>query len=160
MTGAAPESYSRVQKTLHWAIAALVLAQYVALDGISRAFGAGMREGSFVWSGVVVGHVVVGVLILGLTLWRLGLRLRRGAPAPVAGSAVVRAAAGAVHWAFYGVLIAMAVSGGVAWFGQSGAAAAAHLAGKTLLLGLVAVHVGAALFHQFWRRDGLIGRMV
>lgn len=160
MSRPAPDSYSRAQKALHWAVAGLVLAQYVLLDGIARAFGAGMREGTFAYSGVVVGHIVVGVAILGLTLWRLGLRLTRGAPPPPASEpALARAAASVVHWAFYLVLIAMAVSGAVAWFGEVGPAANAHMLGKTLLLALIALHVGAALAHQFWWRTGLMARM-
>ncbi len=160
MTTAVPVSYSRAQKLLHWAIAALVLAQYVLLDGIARAFGAGMREGTLAYSGIVVGHIVVGVLIAVLTLWRLGLRLTRGAPpAPASEPAPLRAVAALAHWAFYVILIAMAASGAVAWFGQFGPAAAAHMLGKTVLLALIALHVGAALYHQLWLRDGLIARM-
>ncbi|MBP7002780.1 cytochrome b/b6 domain-containing protein [Amaricoccus sp.] len=160
MTGAVPQEYSRTQKSLHWAIAALVLAQYLAFDGIARAFGAGMREGGFEYSGVVVGHIVAGVLILGLTLWRLALRLTRGVPpAPAAEPGLARVAAGAAHWGFYGLLIAMAASGAVAWFGHVGPAAAAHMLGKTLLLALIGLHVAAVLAHQLWWRTGLIGRM-
>lgn len=156
----APDAYSRAQKALHWTIAALVAAQYLVFDAIGRAFGAGMREGVFAYSPGVVGHIAAGVLILALTLWRLVLRLRRGVPAaPAAEPAPLRLAAAAAHWAFYAALIALPVTGAVAWFGEVGPAAAAHMLGKTVLLALIGLHVLAAVVHQFWWRTGLIGRM-
>jgi cytochrome b561 len=35
----------------------------------------------------------------------------------------------------------------------------AHNIGSRLMIGLVALHVGAALYHQFWRQDRLLARM-
>jgi cytochrome b561 len=37
---------------------------------------------------------------------------------------------------------------------------AAHELGAALLLALLALHIGAALFHEFWLRDGVFRRML
>lgn len=68
----------------------------------------------------------------------------------------------AAHWghlALYALMILMPLSGLAAWFGGLEAAAEVHEAMKPLLLILVAVHVAAALWHQFWLKDGLLLRM-
>ena len=36
---------------------------------------------------------------------------------------------------------------------------AAHIAAATALLLLAALHIVAALYHHFWRRDGVLGPM-
>jgi cytochrome b561 len=35
----------------------------------------------------------------------------------------------------------------------------AHGLGAWALMGLIALHIAAALYHQFWRRDRLLARM-
>ena len=98
--------------------------------------------------------------------------------APVRGSPLWRERlARAVHVAFYFVILAMVASGigmmilsgaGSVVFGGTGAGLpdfrdflprVPHGAGARLLLALLAAHVGAALHHQFIRRDGLLARM-
>ncbi|HRO10698.1 cytochrome b/b6 domain-containing protein [Amaricoccus sp.] len=153
-------SYSRAQKALHWAIALLVGLQYLAFDEIGRAFGMGMRSGEFTVTGGVRAHVVTGIAILVLMLWRIGLRLTRGAPPPPADEPpLAQRAAVAVHWAFYGLLVALPVSGLLAWFLPSGPLGGLHDLGRMLLMWLVLLHVGAVLVHQIWWRTGLIRRM-
>ncbi|HVH03264.1 MAG TPA: cytochrome b/b6 domain-containing protein [Amaricoccus sp.] len=159
-SAARPDSYDRTQKALHWTIALLVGAQYLAFDGIGRAFNVGLREGSFAYSAGTIGHIAAGSLILGLMAWRLGLRLTRGTPPPPdAEPAIAKLAAHAVHWAFYGLLIAMPLSGLAAWFLPSRQIGGLHDLGQTLLLGLIGMHVAAVLVHQLWWRSGLIARM-
>jgi cytochrome b561 len=155
-----PDSYSRTQKRLHWAVAALVGAQYLAFDGIGRAFGAGFREGSFAYTAGAVSHIVVGTLILALMAWRLGLRLTRGAPpAPAEKPALAKLAAHALHWAFYGFLIAMPLSGLAAWFLPSREIGDLHDLGQSVLLWLIGLHGAAVVVHQLWWCSGLIARM-
>ena len=155
-----PDSYNRTQKLLHWTIALLVGAQYLAFDGIGRAFGAGFREGSFAYTAGTIGHIFAGSLILVLMAWRLGLRLTRGTPpAPDAEPAVAKLAAHIVHCAFYGLLLAMPLSGLAAWFLPSREIGGLHDLGQTVLLWLIGLHVAAVLVHQLWWRSGLIARM-
>ena len=61
--------------------------------------------------------------------------------------------------ALYALMVLMPVSGAVAWFGTVEAAPEVHEAMKPAMLILVLVHVAAALWHQFWLKDGLMLRM-
>ena len=63
------------------------------------------------------------------------------------------------HLALYGVMILIPLSGLVAWYGVVEAAAEVHEIAKPVLILLVAGHVAAALYHQFWLKDGLLLRM-
>jgi cytochrome b561 len=93
------------------------------------------------------------------------------------GSDVQVMAAKVVHAAFYPLLLAVAASG-IAMIALSGAAAvlffgaagslpdfwayaprAPHMIFAYALIGLVVLHIAAALFHQFVKRDGLLARM-
>lgn len=75
------KGYSLAQISLHWIIALLVLAQFLNDDAIGAAWRAIRRGAAEVPGGVLVtAHVVAGIAILALVLWRLGLRLTRGAP--------------------------------------------------------------------------------
>jgi cytochrome b561 len=132
----------------------------MAFDGIGRAFGTGMREGSLAYTAGTVGHIVAGTLILGLTAWRLGLRLSRGAPsAPPEEPGLAQMAAHAAHWAFYALLLALPLSGLLAWFLPSRTLGELHDLGQTVLLWLIGLHVAAVLVHQLWWRTGLFARM-
>jgi len=155
-----PKGYSARQIRLHWMVAVVIVLQFVLHEPMSQAWE-GIEEGdspAFNW--LVLAHIAGGALVLIFALWRLGLRQMRGVPpVPDAGSAPLRVAAHLVHWGLYTLMIAMPLSGGVAWFGGISAAAEAHEAMKPALLALVAVHVLAALWHQFWLKDGLMLRM-
>lgn len=97
--------------------------------------------------------------IIPLMLARLALRLRIGAPTPTvaAGSLAARLAL-CVHFAFYAVLIAEGMTGAIAtylWWPMS----AAHVILFDVLLALVSMHVVAALWHQFVRKDAMLRRI-
>jgi cytochrome b561 len=104
-------------------------------------------------------HIRVGLAIVALMLGRLALRLWAGAPAPgdAAGGFTVRFVQG-VHFAFYAVLITEGITGAVAsyfWWPIS----AVHVILFKVLLALVAIHVAAAFWHEFVRKDAVIHRM-
>ena len=80
-------------------------------------------------------------------------------PPPESEPAPLRLAAHLGHMALYALMVLMPVSGAVAWFGTVEAAAEVHEAMKPAMLILVLVHVAAALWHQFWLKDGLMLRM-
>lgn len=124
------------------------------------------------------GHMIAGGLILVLMLARLVLRLRTRRPAAVStGHPALDRLAPAMHAALYGLVFVMAGSGiGMAVlaglpaivFGGVGSLPAnfdallpraVHGAAAALLMALIALHVAAALYHQFVRRDGLMSRM-
>ncbi|MBM3612659.1 MAG: cytochrome B [Alphaproteobacteria bacterium] len=155
-----PASYSRAQIRLHWIVFALVALQYILHEGMVEAWDA-LRETGAAEGGPLVGaHIAGGLAVLALVIWRLWLRRTRGVPPPVApaGTLATRIA-GLAHGALYALLVAMVLTGGMAWFGGIEAAANAHSVLRIALLALIALHAGAALWHQFVRRDGVMARM-
>ena len=124
-------------------------------------------------------HVPIAVAILVLTFLRIVWWWRFDSkPHSVAGSAHWQErTAQAVHVLFYVVILAM-VASGVGMMALSGATPTifggagallpdfwkypprlAHGIGARLLLALLVLHVGAALYHHFVRRDGMLWRM-
>lgn len=156
-----PKGYSAAQIALHWIVAALVAAQFIFHEAIAEAWDA-VEEGlGAAFDPLVLGHVVGGVLILALVVWRLALRLNRGAPPPPGNEpGVLVQLAHAVHWGFYAVLAVMAVSGGLAWFGGVTSAAEVHEVLKAILLAMIALHVAAIAFHRIVLRNDVMVRMV
>ncbi len=156
-----PHGYTRTQIILHWLIFALILAQFVFHDGISDAFEDLERSGTFTGTPLMAQHIFTGILILGLVVWRLVIRLRRGAPPlPENEPAMLKLAAHGTHIALYLLMVLVPVSGMVAWFGASGDAADAHEIMKSVLLVLVALHVAGALVQKFVLKTNVLSRMV
>ena len=90
-----------------------------------------------------------------------GLRRSRGVPPPPEGEGTLLGRAAALgHWALYALMVLMPVSGLVAWFGGVDTAGEAHEVMSNLMLFVLAVHVAAALWHQFWLKDHLLLRMM
>lgn len=155
-----PKGYSRGQIRLHWIVALLLVPQFLLHDAIKATFLAIGKGEGFSYSPLLVGHIVGGIVILLLMVWRLALRAQRGVPLPPTGEAPARqAVAKAVHLALYAVLLLLPLSGIAAWFGHADAAAQFHNLMKLPLLALVGLHVVGALYHQFVLRNGLIERM-
>ncbi len=124
-------------------------------------------------------HMSLGMVIGVLMLIRLGTRLFTTKP-PHAdiGNATLNKLGQAAHWGLYALVFGMVASGiGISLmaglpdivFGGSGAPLpadfsafpprAAHGLLATLLGLTILGHVGAALYHQFVRRDRLLSRM-
>lgn len=153
--------YSRTQIALHWAVAALVAAQYIFKDGIVGAWAAIGQGETLAFDPLVMAHVAGGGLILALVVWRLVLRLRRGVPPPPRNEpSALKALSHVAHWAFYAVLAAMSVTGALAWFGSVTQAAGAHDVLKVVLLALVALHVVAVPFHRLVLKNNVMQRMI
>ncbi len=153
------KGYSRVQIALHWAIFALIAFQIVASDWMSEAWRAVGNGTVPVVDALVRGHIIGGIAVLLLALWRVGLRLGRGAPEVPPGPPMVQLAGRVTHLALYGLMVLVPVSGMVAWFGGVAAAAEGHVLLKNLMIALILLHVVAALYHQFIVKDGLLNRM-
>ena len=66
----------------------------------------------------------------------------------------------ALHWAFYAVLAAMAVTGSLAWFADVTPAAQAHNVLKVVLLALIVLHVLAVPFHRLVLKNNVMRRMI
>ncbi len=173
----ASERYSGVSQALHWSIALLVFAQ-LAMGKFFEVEAEESGESLFDL------HTAFGLLVLGLMLVRLGWRLTHTVPPlPAATPAGLRLMTKAVHLAFYGLLIALPLSGWAltsvegdpvtffGWFAVpalpvSGGEAAedfieeAHELMGNVLLALAALHVLAALKHHFFDKDNVLRQML
>ena len=88
-------------------------------------------------------------------------RAGSGSSRPAAAKPILlRLAARAVHLAFYAVILLMPATGGMAWFGGIETMAAVHGAGKPVILALVALHIGGALYQHFVARTDVLRRML
>ena len=139
--------YSRIQIVLHWAAFAFVAQQYLFKDAISAAWERASEGIEVAFDPLVLGHIVGGALVLGLAIWRLMLRARRGVP-PQSGSSFQKMLARVSHLGLYALMFLMPISGSVAWFGGVEAAAFGHNVMKVMLLAFIALHVAGALYHE------------
>ena len=180
--GRAPvEIYRRTARLLHWLTVALVAVQLPV--GLYMTYrGHTLNVFDKLTGALYNGHKVVGVTILLVVLWRLAYRLTRGAPADEPTIAPwQRLASRLNHWGMYVLLICVPVAGYVGislfpaldifgLFSLPGVVAPDKEAAKTaffvhgllarLLVLLIVVHVAAALFHYFVRKDNVLGRMI
>lgn len=171
------EPYSGLSRLFHWGVALLIFGMIPAgvimvQEGLPRS----LQNTLFIF------HKNVGVIVLGLMLARLAWRFLRPPPAlPVTIPAWQRWAAGVSHTALYVLAIAVPVAGYVRvraggfpieWLDAMGAptlvpksealaeaAKAAHYYGGLLLAAVIAVHIGAALYHGLIRKDGIVSRI-
>lgn len=166
-------SYGTVAVGIHW-LSVLVLAMLFASGSLADD-AADPAEKAFLLSL----HAPLGAAVLVLTLarlvwwWRFDTR-----PAPIGSDpAWQEKIAKAVHAALYIVVLGMAASG-IGMFALSGAGLIVfggapgplpdfdlyaprvpHGIGAKILLGLVVLHAGAALYHHFVKRDATLKRM-
>ena len=158
MARATPLGYSRTQIVLHWVIAALVLFQLVFNQGMQDAWEAIEKGG--VAGGFNI-HAAAGLLTFVLVLWRIGLRLTRGAPpAPAEEHPALKVLAIAVHGLLYLLILILPLGGAMAWFLGIETAAKVHAAVQVLLWPLIGLHVLGALAHAFVFRTGVMRRML
>lgn len=166
--------YSAVARWLHWIIAILVIWNIVS--GIGHE--ALPREQRITIMGL---HISSGIAILVLSLVRLGWRFtHRPPPLPPMTGWQIGLAHG-THWLFYAAMILLPLSGWaivsdgpfpISWLGLfevpklpvAGteiveAAEEGHEIFGWLMVPLVLLHVGAALWHQFALKDNLLARM-
>jgi len=106
-------------------------------------------------------HVLLGGLTLLLAIWRVYLRVTRGAPdLPAEENAALKMVAKITHLALYGAIFIMPLSGIGAWFGGQEIAATVHTTFKFVFLISIALHVVGALYQQFILKTGLLKRMM
>jgi cytochrome b561 len=169
--------YRTPARLFHWTVAILVLLMIPAgVTMIQDGIGRSLQNTLFIF------HKNVGVVVLLLVLARLAYRLLHPPPPlPEAVPALQRRIAGATHAALYALLLIVPLAGYVrvraGGFPIEGldamglpalvprsetlaeAAKALHWAGGLALAALVLLHVGAALYHGIFRRDGIFSRM-
>jgi cytochrome b561 len=179
------ERYHGAAMTIHWVTAVFVLG----LIATGLVMGAAL-PGDAAAAGILPLHASFGLSVLALTVARIVLRFTvRPPPLPKALPAWERFAAQALHGLFYVLLILIPMSGWVVvsvaanppslpWFGAFGEmprlppppdgqgqmvaerVMSTHRTLAYVLIGLLAVHIAAALRHLLFLRDGVMARMV
>lgn len=163
MRKAEPKGYSGTQIMLHWAIAGLVVIQFLINQGMEESFTAFMRGGTVPAETLRMAnlHAISGGAIFVLALWRLWLRFTRGVPAlPAEEPTATRLLARATHALFYALLIGMPVAGAAAWYLGIAGAGRAHGLAAYLLLGLIGLHLAGVLVQFFVFKSGVPGRIL
>lgn len=169
----APTRYHPVHVAMHWIIFLLV----IMMLGIGKFVMPGVPTDNPQKAFMLQTHAYIGIFITVLLVVRLILRFTSRKPAPAdAGNAFLNFVAKAVHFLLYLLLIGMAASG-LGLFQQANLPAvfnrtipypqdffqylprAGHGLFSTVLLLLILLHFGAAMYHQFIRRDNLLSRM-
>ena len=164
--------YGTVAICIHWMSALLII---VLLASGIRADGAEDAATKVPFLRV---HVALGVTILVLTLVRIGWWWRADKkPASIPMPKLQDRLSRAVHVLFYIVILGMA-SSGVGMLILSGAGSiiyggvaenlpnfwdyapkTPHAIGAKFMIVLLVLHAGAAIYHQFFVKDGLLKRM-
>lgn len=170
------DSWGRLSRLLHWSTAGLVFLQLMlGLLAVSWPLSP-LKLDLFVW------HKSFGMLVLALTLLRLGWRWANPVPRlPATMPAWQRRLAHLTHALLYGLLLALPLTG---WLINSAANIpfrifwlvplpdllapdrqlaelfkTSHAVLIVLLLALLGLHIGAALYHHYRRHDGVLLRM-
>ncbi len=167
----ASDRYGSVAIAIHWLTAILILVMFIL------GFSAEEAETDALERMLLIPHIVIGITILLLTLFRIGWWVfadKKPAEQPGIPTWQARLAT-LVHILAYVFIIGLAVSG-IATNIVSGMIPAlasgtplpsledvapfeVHETLAKLFIGLLVVHIGAALYHHFIRRDGLLARM-
>lgn len=153
-------TYDRVSIWLHWLIAAAMAIQFATgwLWGIYERGS----EPRFILFRI---HIVVGSVIFALALIRISWRLTHKAPPPPAGmSRATFIASKAAHGLLYLAIIVQPLLGllTITAFGKSIGRwpRDLHMILVNVIAAIILIHVAAAIWHQFVRRDNLMRRML
>jgi cytochrome b561 len=169
--------YTSTAKLLHWLIVALLIAQFIfawTMPHIGRNTPV---------TTLISLHFTFGIIVLGVAIARLAWRATHREPAPLDGVPPWQVlSARVLHWSLYVLLFVVPILGwinaswrgmpismfgtelpqlvatrapGWRWTGDVHA-----LLSNYLMLTLVGLHVLAALYHYFIRRDQVLQRML
>lgn len=168
--------YNALARTFHGLTAGLLAVQFILAWTMPDVHRDTKPIGLIGW------HIGVGMVILLLALVRLLWRkVNAPPPEPSTLPGALRTIARMTHWTLYALLLVVPLMGwanassrgwSVALFGalpmpplSPAGSAIGHALGDWhrnfawVLLALVGLHVGAALYHQFILRDGTLHRM-
>jgi cytochrome b561 len=173
----AAAAYTVTARVLHWVTAVLILFLVPLGIAIANEWGGPLQDSLYDL------HRSVGTLLIPLVLLRLLHRWSRPpSPLPDEIPAIQRFAAHATHWCLYALLLVQPIIG---WMATSAHRAPIlvfglfelppicpedRLASERLffihglsgmaIAGLVAIHIGGALYHHFVRKDRVLMRMI
>ena len=170
-------SYTGTDKMLHWLILALLIAQFAfawTMPDIGRNTPV---------TTLISLHFTFGIVILAVAVVRLVWRGAHGEPPPEDGAPPWQtASARVIHWLLYALLLVVPLLGWInaSWrnmpivmFGHplpqlvatrapgwSWSGDVHSILANYVMLTLVGLHVAAALYHYFIRRDRVLQRML
>ncbi len=177
-----PQSYGGVARTLHWLIALLILTAIglgLYAEDLPRDSDAAVATLKTIYSL----HKTIGVTVFFAALLRILWALSQPKPAPLHPERRLETfAAEAVHWALYGAMLVMPLSGWISHAAQAGFAPILWPFGQTLpfvphsdalahgfetlhklsalvLYAALALHIAGALKHALIDRDATLARM-
>jgi cytochrome b561 len=182
MAGSASDeaTYSATARRFHWWTAAFVLLLQIPVGLFMVRYGAA-TDFAAPTGQLYDGHKLMGLLILSLVLARLAYRLARGAPPDEPTIETwQKALSHLTHWGLYLMLIVVAFLGWLAtsYYGEIrpfGIKVPSLVAADTdysttvynwhklaayVLIVLIGMHIGGALYHYFIRKDGVLRRML
>ena len=170
------KSYDPVTKILHWLIFALIAAQY-AVGEFMPHIGRKTED-----AGLVALHMSLGATVLVAIVIAIAWRITHPVPPLPELPRWQRLFSVAVHWGLLGLVLLMTLLGwaatnsrgwpvpvlglvplpaiaptGARWAHDAGDI---HVFLVNVLLGLVILHAGAALYHHFVLRDKVLKRML
>lgn len=168
-----PRRYHPMLVGLHWLMAVFIIMMLAVGRFLFPTLTDAAQETSAART-----HMTLGLFLLALIVIRFIVRLRTPKPAPATtGNAILDKIGVITHYLLYILILVMALSGTGTMLTAgltpllSGAniAVPEHLLGYPpyavhgltgwLLIGLLGLHIGAAFFHQFIKRDNLFSRM-
>ena len=172
--------YTNTAKILHWTIAAAIVLQFVLakLADLAGDSDLAVRE-----LALLANHKSVGITIFALALFRLVWRAKNPPPPlPAAMPTWQVRASHFSHWALYGLIIVIPITGwlmssasaySVSWFNLfqlpdlivpdpelKKTLKDVHETLAKILAVIALVHIGAALKHAMFDKDGVLSRMV
>jgi cytochrome b561 len=172
------KSYNGIERANHW-IAAIAIISLLGMGWILylEALSGGTEKAARDL------HKAFGTIMLAFAIWRVGYRLVRGFPAPVAalGSGQLLLSR-VVHYLLLALIVIMPASGffkslfagrpidmfGLFTIGSpdtkndaiAGIATSIHFAAGIAITVILLLHIAAALKHHFVERDGTLSRML
>ena len=175
------QTYAPAARKFHWWTVALVFLT-IPLAKVMTYRGNDLNIWDATTNALYTAHKSIGFIIFWLVLARLVYRFRYGAPAdePTL-EGWQKLASHVTHWALYVLLIVVPLLGwrGVSQYGARNIVGPINLpqiaaenqdaAGFTFwlhgvaafaLVLLIGAHIGAAIFHFFIRKDGVLARML
>ncbi len=172
--------YSPFARFMHWTVAVFVVC--MAPVGFIMAERASRNVFDGLTNNLYSAHKLAGFIVLWLVVARLAYRLVKGAPPDEPSlEPWQKAISHLTHWALYALLLLVPLTGwlgvslfpaldifglfslpGIASPNSERAAQVLGLHGLLVraLLALSLLHLGAALFHHFVRKDGVLRRML
>jgi len=175
---AARPGYDGTAKFLHWAVLALLVAQFIIAWTMPH-IGRNTKPDTLINL-----HLSFGVVVLAVAVARLGWRMTHREPQPLAGIPPWQMrSARVIHWLLYVLLFVVPILGWISasWRGfpvvlfglvELPKVMATRLPGwnwtgdvhgilaNYAMLALVGLHVAAALYHYVVRKDGVLQRML